>query len=97
MQFHEIIRFDDPDRVFAEGGAMEAVLQAKQAGKLRYIGFTGHKDPRIHLYMLDVAARHGFHFDTVQMPHQRHGRPFPQLRPAGGAARGARVASASWA
>src|ERR1700722_9041451 len=68
VQHHEIIRFDDPDRIFAEGGAMEAVLAAKKAGKVRYIGFTGHKDPHIHLYMLKVAADHGFHFDTVQMP-----------------------------
>jgi predicted aldo/keto reductase-like oxidoreductase len=82
VQFHEIIRFDDPDRVFAEGGALEAVMQAKKAGKLRYVGFTGHKDPRIHLYMLDVAARHGFHFDTVQMPinvMDAHFRSFGQL------------------
>ena len=82
VQFHEIIRFDDPDRVFAEGGAYEAVAQAKKDGKLRYIGFTGHKDPRIHLYMLDVAARHGIHFDTVQMPinvMDAHFRSFGQL------------------
>jgi aryl-alcohol dehydrogenase-like predicted oxidoreductase len=68
VQHHEIIRFDDPDRIFAESGAMEATLAAKKAGKIRYIGFTGHKDPHIHLYMLKVAAEHGFHFDTVQMP-----------------------------
>ena len=68
VQHHEVIRFDDPDRIFAEGGANEAVLEAKKAGKIRYIGFTGHKDPHIHLYMLKVAADHGFHFDTVQMP-----------------------------
>jgi uncharacterized protein len=68
VQYHEIIRFDDPDRIFSEGGAQEAVLEAKQAGKIRHIGFTGHKDPHIHLYMLKVAADHGFHFDTVQMP-----------------------------
>ena len=68
IQHHEIIRFEDPNRIFAKGGAMEAVLEAKKAGKVRYIGFTGHKDPHIHLYMLDVAAEHGFHFDTVQMP-----------------------------
>lgn len=68
MQHHEIIRLEDPDRVFAEGGAMEAVLAAKQAGKVRYIGFTGHKDPLVHLRMLEVAAQHGFHFDAVQMP-----------------------------
>jgi len=68
VQHHEILRFDDPDRVFAEGGAMEAFMEAKQAGKLRYIGFTGHKDPRIHLQMLAVAEERGFHFDAVQMP-----------------------------
>jgi predicted aldo/keto reductase-like oxidoreductase len=68
VQHHEIIRFEDPDRIFAAGGSQEAVLEAKKAGKVRYIGFTGHKDPHIHLYMLDVAARHNFHFDTVQMP-----------------------------
>ena len=68
VQHHEILRYDDPDRVFAEGGAMEAFEEAKKAGKLRYIGFTGHKDPRIHLQMLEVAAMRGFHFDAVQMP-----------------------------
>ena len=68
LQHHEVIRFDDPDRIFAPGGAMEAFLDAKKAGKIRYIGFTGHKDPQIHLYMLKVAADHGFTFDAVQMP-----------------------------
>src|SRR5207249_1036787 len=68
MQFHEIIRMEDPDRIFATDGALEAVLVAKKAGKIRYIGFTGHKDPLIHLRMLEVAAAHNFHFDTVQMP-----------------------------
>src|SRR5215831_12057275 len=82
IQHHEIIRFEDPDRVFAQGGAQEAVLEAKKAGKVRYIGFTGHKDPHIHLYMLEVAARHGFHFDTVQMPlnvMDAHFRSFEHL------------------
>jgi predicted aldo/keto reductase-like oxidoreductase len=82
LQHHEIIRFEDADRIFAEGGAMEAFLDAKKAGKLRYIGFTGHKDPRIHLYMLEVAARHGFHFDAVQMPlnvMDAHYRSFEKL------------------
>ena len=68
IQHHEVIRFEDPDRIFAEGGAQEAVLEAKKAGKVRYIGFTGHKDPHVHLYMLQVAQEHGFRFDTVQMP-----------------------------
>ncbi len=68
LQFHEIIRMDDPERVFAEGGALEAVLRARDQGKLRYIGFTGHKSPAIHKHMFEVADRHRFHFDTVQMP-----------------------------
>jgi uncharacterized protein len=68
MQFHEIIRMEDPDRIFAAGGAVEGAIAAKQAGKIRYIGFTGHKDPAIHLRMFEVAKQHGFHFDTVQMP-----------------------------
>jgi predicted aldo/keto reductase-like oxidoreductase len=68
LQFHETIRMTDPDHVFAPGGALEAVLAAKQAGKVRYIGFTGHKSPDIHLHMLETAAAHGFAFDTVQMP-----------------------------
>ena len=68
MQFHEVIRETDPDRVFAEGGALEAVLEAKKAGKIRYIGFTGHKSPEIHLKMLTTASQHKFTFDAVQMP-----------------------------
>ena len=68
IQHHEVIRFEDPNRIFAEDGAMAAVLEAKRAGKVRYIGFTGHKDPHVHLYMLDVADQKGFLFDTVQMP-----------------------------
>ena len=68
MQFHEIIRMDDPERIFAEGGAMEAMLEARKAGKVRHIGFTGHKSPDIHLHMLEVADAHAFTFETVQMP-----------------------------
>jgi predicted aldo/keto reductase-like oxidoreductase len=68
LQFHEVIRLDDPDLIFAPGGAIEAVQEAKQAGKIRYIGFTGHKDPSVHLRMFETADKHGFHFDTVQMP-----------------------------
>src|SRR6266478_4705741 len=68
VQHHEIIRFDDPHRIFHEQGANAALLEAREAGKLRYIGFTGHKDPRIHLHMLEVAKENGFKFDTVQMP-----------------------------
>jgi aryl-alcohol dehydrogenase-like predicted oxidoreductase len=68
VQHHEILRFEDPHRIFDEEGAHAALIEARQAGKLKYIGFTGHKDPRIHLYMLEVAARYGFRFDAVQMP-----------------------------
>ncbi len=68
VQFHEVIRMEDPDRIFAPGGAIEAAIAAKQAGKIRYIGFTGHKDPAVHLRMLETAQKHSFHLDTVQMP-----------------------------
>ena len=68
VQHHEILRFEDPHRIFDDEGAHAALLKAKKDGKVRYIGFTGHKDPRIHLYMLEVALEHGFRFDTVQMP-----------------------------
>jgi len=68
MQIHEVIRLEDPDRCFAEDGAMAALLDARKAGKIRFIGFTGHKDPLVHLRMLEVAADHGFRFDAVQMP-----------------------------
>lgn len=68
MQFHEVIRLEDPDRIFAEGGAVEAMMEAQKAGKIRYVGFTGHKDPFVHLRMLAVARKHNFHFDAVQMP-----------------------------
>jgi predicted aldo/keto reductase-like oxidoreductase len=68
LQFHEVIRDTDPDRIFAPGGALETVLQAQKDGKVRYIGFTGHKSPDIHLKMLNTASAHHFNFDTVQMP-----------------------------
>ena len=68
VQHHEILRFEDPHRIFDEKGANAALLEARDAGKIRFIGFTGHKDPRIHLYMLEVASEYGFTFDTVQMP-----------------------------
>ena len=64
LQHHEVIRLEDPDRIFAEGGAQEAVLAAQKAGKVRFIGFTGHKDPFVHLRMHEVAAKHGFRFDA---------------------------------
>lgn len=81
MQFHEVIRLEDPDRIFAEGGGMEAMLEAKKAGKVRFVGFTGHKDPYVHLRMLEVAKKHDFHFDAVQMPlnvMDAHFRSFAQ-------------------
>jgi uncharacterized protein len=68
LQLHEVIRDDDPDRAFAAGGAIEAMLAARKAGKARFLGFTGHKSPRIHLKMLDTARANGFRFDAVQMP-----------------------------
>jgi predicted aldo/keto reductase-like oxidoreductase len=68
IQFHDVARMDDPEKIFAPGGALEAMIQARKAGKVRYIGFTGHKSPEIHLHMLDVAFKHNFIFDTVQMP-----------------------------
>jgi predicted aldo/keto reductase-like oxidoreductase len=82
VQHHEVLRYEDPHRIFDEEGANAALVEARQAGKLRYIGFTGHKDPRIHLYMLEVAADQGFTFDTVQMPlnvMDAHYRSFEKL------------------
>src|SRR6188474_546541 len=82
VQHHEILRYEDPHRIFDEDGANAALVEARSAGKIRYIGFTGHKDPRIHLYMLEVAAQHGFKFDTVQMPlnlFDAHYRSFSKL------------------
>lgn len=82
VQHHEIIRFEDPHRVFDEEGANAAFIEARQAGKLRYIGFTGHKDPYIHLHMLQVAAEHKFKFDAVQLPinvMDAHYRSFTKL------------------
>jgi predicted aldo/keto reductase-like oxidoreductase len=81
VQFHEVIRMHDPEEIFAPGGAIEAAMAAKKAGKLRYVGFTGHKDPSIHLHMIDTAEQHGFHFDTLQMPinvMDAHFRSFAQ-------------------
>jgi uncharacterized protein len=63
-QIHEVVYYNDPDLIFAAGGAAEALLAAKQQGKVRFIGFTGHKNPSIHLRMLSQD----FPFDTVQMP-----------------------------
>jgi aryl-alcohol dehydrogenase-like predicted oxidoreductase len=82
VQHHEILRYEDPHRIFTAGGAHEALLAARAAGKLRYLGFTGHKDPRIHLHMLAVARENGFRFDAVQLPlnlMDAHYRSFAQL------------------
>lgn len=68
IQYHENIRMEDPDVFFSPGGPLEAVMEAKKAGKVRYIGFTGHKDPAVHLRMLEVAQANKFHFDAAQMP-----------------------------
>jgi aryl-alcohol dehydrogenase-like predicted oxidoreductase len=82
VQHHEVLRYDDPHRIFDEQGANRALVDARKAGKIRYIGFTGHKDPHIHLHMLEVAREHGFQFDTVQMPlnvMDAHYRSFEKL------------------
>ncbi|HEY2855793.1 MAG TPA: aldo/keto reductase [Gemmatimonadaceae bacterium] len=82
VQHHEVIRYEDPHRVFDPEGANAALVAARQAGKLRFIGFTGHKDPHIHLHMLEVARQNGFRFDTVQMPlnvMDAHYRSFEKL------------------
>lgn len=82
VQHHEILRFEDPHRIFDPEGANAALVEAQQAGKLRYIGFTGHKDPQIHLHMLEIAKQQGFKFDAVQMPlnvMDAHYRSFARL------------------
>jgi len=82
VQHHEVIRYEDPHRIFDKSGANAALLEAREAGKLRYVGFTGHKDPHIHLHTLEVAAENGFKFDTVQMPlnvMDAHYRSFEKL------------------
>lgn len=82
VQHHEILRYEDPHRIFDEQGANAALIEARDAGKISFIGFTGHKDPRIHLYMLEVAKEYGFEFDTVQMPlnvMDAHYRSFEKL------------------
>lgn len=82
VQFHEVIRMGDPDRILGPNGAIEAALAAKKAGKLRYIGFTGHKDPDIHLKMLNTGFALRFTFDAVQMPlniMDAHYRSFAKL------------------
>jgi len=68
IQIHEVIRMDDPERTFAAGGSLEYLETAKKEGKVRFIGFTGHKSPEIHLHMIETATKHNYTFDTVQMP-----------------------------
>ena len=68
LQFHEVIRETDPDRIFGAGGGMEAAVEAREKGKIRYIGFTGHKSPDIHVKMLETAFAHKFTLNSVQMP-----------------------------
>jgi aryl-alcohol dehydrogenase-like predicted oxidoreductase len=82
VQHHEVIRYEDPHRIFDPEGAQAALVEARRQGKLRYIGFTGHKDPHIHLHTLEVARAHGTRFDAVQMPlnvMDAHYRSFEQL------------------
>jgi predicted aldo/keto reductase-like oxidoreductase len=68
LQIHEVIRMGDPEQAFQPGNVMDVLKQARQEGKIRYIGFTGHKSPSIHLHMIETADQHGFTFDSVQMP-----------------------------
>jgi aryl-alcohol dehydrogenase-like predicted oxidoreductase len=82
VQHHEILRFEDPHRILDSEGANAALVEAQKAGKIRFIGFTGHKDPHIHLYMLEIARDAGVRFDTVQMPlnvMDAHYRSFEKL------------------
>jgi aryl-alcohol dehydrogenase-like predicted oxidoreductase len=82
VQHHEVIRYEDPHRIFDEEGANAALVEARKEGKIRYIGFTGHKDPHIHLHTLELAKAHGFRFDAVQMPlnvMDAHYRSFERL------------------
>ena len=83
MQFHEIIRMEDPDRIFTDGGAIEAMQAAQQAGKIRYIGFTGHKDPLVHLRMLEIAGQSQVSLRCRADALERHGRALSELRAPG--------------
>ncbi|MGB0124424.1 MAG: aldo/keto reductase [Silvibacterium sp.] len=68
VQIHEVIRMTDPNQAFQPGNVVDVLKQARKDGKIRFIGFTGHKSPEIHLNMIETADKHGFTFDTVQMP-----------------------------
>jgi aryl-alcohol dehydrogenase-like predicted oxidoreductase len=82
VQHHEVLRYEDPHRIFDPEGAHGALVEAQRAGKIRFVGFTGHKDPHIHLHMIEVAREHGVVFDTAQMPlnvMDAHYRSFARL------------------
>jgi uncharacterized protein len=68
VQIHEVIRMTDPEQAFQPGNVVDVLKRARQDGKIRFIGFTGHKSPDMHLNMIHTADKHGFTFDTVQMP-----------------------------
>ena len=97
LQFHEVIREKDPDRIFAPGGSFEAIVEAKKQGKVRYIGFTGHKNPDIHLKMLHTAFAHNFTFDSVQMPLNVMDAHFNSFREEGACRCWSSTRSACWA
>ena len=84
-QIHECVYYNDPERHFAKGGVIEALERAKAQGKVRYVGFTGHKDPEIHLRMLSF----GFPFDACQLPLNGFDAQLPQLPGARAAGAGA--------
>ncbi len=67
-QVHEVIYWNDPELIFRPGGAIEALVEAKRKGRTRFIGFTGHKHPDIHLQVIALAEKHGIRLDSVQMP-----------------------------
>jgi aryl-alcohol dehydrogenase-like predicted oxidoreductase len=79
VQHHEVLRYEDPHRIFDDEGANAALVEAREAGKLRYIGFTGHKDPGIHLHMLQVAAELRFRFRCGPDAAQRNGRALSEF------------------
>jgi predicted aldo/keto reductase-like oxidoreductase len=68
IQIHEVIRLTDPELAFQPGNVVDVLQQMRKEGKVRFIGFTGHKSPDMHLHMIETADKHGFTFDTVQMP-----------------------------
>ena len=68
IQIHEVIRMTDPEQAFKPGNVIDVLQQARKEGKVRFIGFTGHKSPEMHMHMIETAVQHGFQFDTVQMP-----------------------------